>query len=99
MLIDSPIGPLQQRVWAQLRTIPFGATASYADIAAQLGMPVGASRAIGLANAANPIAIIVPCHRVIGSDGSLVGYAGGLHRKRFLLDIESPTVQNGLFDG
>jgi len=100
---DVPVEPrgsaFQQRVWARLRTIPFGATASYADIAAQLDMPVGASRAVGLANAANPVAIIVPCHRVIGSDGSLVGYAGGLHRKRFLLGIESPTAQDGLFDG
>ena len=87
----------QQRVWAQLRLIPFGATASYADIAARLGMPAGASRAIGLANGANPIAVVVPCHRVIGSDGSLVGYGGGLRRKRILLALESPVVQDTLF--
>lgn len=98
---DIPLAPrgsaFQQRVWDQLLRIPFGATASYADIAARLGVPTGASRAVGLANGSNPIAIIVPCHRVIGSDGSLVGYAGGLHRKRFLLGLESPTVQDPLF--
>ncbi len=84
-------------MWAQLRLIPFGATASYADIAARLGMPARASRAIGLANGANPIAVVVPCHRVIGSDGSLVGYGGGLRRKRILLALESPVVQDTLF--
>ncbi len=90
--------PFRQRVWAELRAIPFGATASYGDIAARLGIPVSASRAVGLANGANPIAIIQPCHRVIGSSGTLVGYAGGLHRKRFLLGLESPSVQDPLFD-
>ncbi len=87
----------QLRVWEQLRRIPFGTTVSYGDIAARLGMPPGASRAVGLANGANPIAIVVPCHRVIGSDGTLVGYAGGLHRKRYLLELEAPTVQDSLF--
>ena len=98
---DLPLAPrgtdFQLRVWEQLRRIPFGTTASYGAIAARLGMPPGASRAVGLANGANPIAIIVPCHRVIGADGTLVGYAGGLHRKRYLLELEAPTVQDALF--
>jgi methylated-DNA-[protein]-cysteine S-methyltransferase len=79
----------QQRVWAELREIPFGETASYGEIAGRLGMPPGGSRAVGLANGSNPLAIVVPCHRVIGSDGSLTGYAGGLDRKRYLLGLES----------
>ena len=79
----------QQRVWEQLREIPFGKTASYGEIASRLGMKPGASRAVGLANGANPLAIVVPCHRIIGSDGSLTGYAGGLERKRYLLGLES----------
>ena len=74
-------------VWAALRKIAFGSTASYGEIARQLGAP-GASRAVGLANGANPIAIIVPCHRVIGSNGTLTGYGGGLDRKKWLLDHE-----------
>jgi methylated-DNA-[protein]-cysteine S-methyltransferase len=98
---DLPLAPagtdFQLRVWEQLRRIPYGTTVSYGDIAARLGMPAGASRAVGLANGANPIAIIVPCHRVIGSDGTLVGYGGGLHRKRYLLGLEAPTVQDSLF--
>lgn len=98
---DLPLAPrgtdFQHRVWQQLRLIAFGTTTSYGDIAARLGMPPGASRAVGLANGANPIAIVVPCHRVIGSDGTLVGYAGGLHRKRFLLSLEAPIVQDALF--
>lgn len=82
----------QHRVWDQLRTIPYGQTASYGGIAGQLGLPPGGSRAVGLANGSNPISIIVPCHRVIGSDGSLTGYGGGLDRKRYLLDLESPRA-------
>jgi methylated-DNA-[protein]-cysteine S-methyltransferase len=78
----------QQRVWALLREIPYGETRSYGDIARELGNP-GLAREVGAANARNPIAIVVPCHRVIGSDGSLTGYAGGLERKRFLLDLEA----------
>src|SRR3954468_9406976 len=78
----------QQRVWAELLRIPYGETRSYADVARELGDP-GMAREVGWANARNPIAIIVPCHRVIGSDGSLTGYAGGLERKRHLLDLES----------
>ena len=78
----------EHKVWNQVRRIPFGATDSYGEIARRLGDP-GAARAVGLANARNPIAIIVPCHRVIGSDGDLTGYAGGLDRKKWLLEMES----------
>ena len=79
----------QHRVWRELRTIPYGSTTSYGKIAARIGLSAGAARAVGLANAHNPIPIIVPCHRVIGANGSLTGYAGGLPRKRYLLDLES----------
>lgn len=89
---DLPLHPagtdFQLRVWEHLRQIGFGQTVGYGQIAAQLGLPPGASRAVGLANGANPISIIVPCHRVIGANGSLTGYGGGLERKRFLLDLE-----------
>lgn len=82
-------GPeFHRQVWAALRAIPFGETASYGEIARRLGQP-GAARAVGAANHANPIAVIVPCHRVIGSDGSLTGYAGGLALKRRLLAHEA----------
>ncbi len=81
----------QHRVWDQLRTIPYGQTRSYGEVAAALG-DRGASRAVGLANGRNPISIIVPCHRVIGADGSLTGYGGGTDRKRFLLDLEAGIV-------
>jgi methylated-DNA-[protein]-cysteine S-methyltransferase len=77
----------QRRVWQALLTIPYGETRSYGQIAGQIGAP-GAARAVGLANGRNPIAIIVPCHRVIGASGSLVGYGGGLDRKRSLLELE-----------
>jgi methylated-DNA-[protein]-cysteine S-methyltransferase len=77
----------QRRVWAALMTIPYGETRSYGEIARQIGSP-GAFRAVGLANGHNPIGIIVPCHRVIGSNGSLTGYGGGLDRKRALLELE-----------
>lgn len=79
--------PFQQKVWAALRQIPYGTTASYGQIAATMGNPK-ASRAVGMANNRNPIAIIIPCHRVIGSDGSLVGYGGGLPIKKQLLELE-----------
>ena len=79
--------PFQRRVWAGLQDIPFGSTSSYGALAQRIGKP-GASRAVGLANGRNPIAIIVPCHRVIGADGTLTGYGGGLDRKRWLLDHE-----------
>jgi methylated-DNA-[protein]-cysteine S-methyltransferase len=88
---DLPLGmpgtPFQQRVWQELAQIPFGETWSYGQLAKRIGNP-GASRAVGLANNRNPISIIVPCHRVIGADGSLTGYGGGLDRKRWLLAHE-----------
>jgi methylated-DNA-[protein]-cysteine S-methyltransferase len=77
----------ERRVWAALQTIPFGETRSYGEIAEQIGAS-GAFRAVGRANGRNPIGIIVPCHRVIGANGSLTGYGGGLDRKRVLLDLE-----------
>ncbi len=80
----------QHRVWAELEKIPYGETVSYGQIAGRLGLPPGGSRAVGLANGSNPISIVVPCHRVIGADGSLTGYGGGLDRKRYLLDLERP---------
>lgn len=79
--------PFQQRVWDELRRIPYGETISYGELAARIGSP-SASRAVGLANGKNPISIIVPCHRVIGANGSLTGYGGGLDRKRQLLAFE-----------
>ena len=82
----------QKKVWAELQRIPYGETASYGDIARRLGYEPVISRAVGAANGANPIPIIVPCHRVIGSDGSLTGYAGGLERKKTLLDLEVPGL-------
>lgn len=78
----------QARVWQGLTTIPYGRTASYGDLARELGQPT-ASRAVGTANGRNPISIIVPCHRVIGANGALTGYSGGLHRKEFLLALET----------
>src|SRR5262245_48142901 len=85
----APLGnEFQRLVWDELLRIPYGETRSYADVARVLG-DAGMAREVGWANARNPIAIIVPCHRVIGSDGSLTGYAGGLERKRFLLDLEA----------
>ena len=86
----------QRAVWKALRTIPAGATLSYGALARQIGKPA-AVRAVGLANGANPIAIVVPCHRVIGSDGSLTGYGGGLTRKRWLLAHEARHAGQGLF--
>lgn len=79
--------PFQQRVWQALLAIPFGVTASYGDLARAIGQPT-ASRAVGAANGRNPLAIIIPCHRVIGSQGALTGYGGGLTAKRWLLDHE-----------
>lgn len=79
--------PFQQNVWKALRSIPAGETTSYGSLAKKLGVPA-AMRAVGLANGANPISIVVPCHRVIGANGSLTGYGGGLHRKRWLLEHE-----------
>jgi methylated-DNA-[protein]-cysteine S-methyltransferase len=79
------------RVWRALLEIPYGETASYGEIARRVGSP-DAARAVGVANARNPIAVIVPCHRVIGADGTLTGYGGGLERKRLLLDLESGVL-------
>lgn len=86
----------QKRVWQELLSIPFGKTMSYLELSKQLG-DVKAIRAVANANGKNPLWIIVPCHRVIGSDGSLTGYAGGLHRKQWLLEHESPFKQQSLF--
>ncbi|MCW7944153.1 cysteine methyltransferase [Streptomyces hygroscopicus] len=80
--------PFQRRVWQQLCLVPYGETRSYGELAEALGSP-SASRAVGLANGKNPIGIIVPCHRVVGANGSLTGYGGGLDRKKRLLDFES----------
>lgn len=80
--------PFQQKVWEALTTIPYGATATYRDIAIAIGSPK-AVRAVGLANGRNPISVIVPCHRVVGANGSLTGYGGGLAAKQLLLDLES----------
>ena len=90
----APAGtPFQAKVWEQLRTIPFGETLTYGQIALRLGLTGHGSRAVGLANGRNPIPIVVPCHRVIGANGTLTGYAGGLPRKQTLLQLE----QAGLF--
>ena len=88
---DLPLAPegtaFQKRVWRALATIPFGETRSYGEVAAMIGAP-RASRAVGAANGRNPIPVVVPCHRVIGADGSLTGFGGGMERKRFLLALE-----------
>lgn len=92
---DVPIQPsgtaFQRRVWAVLCEIPYGATTSYGAMARRLGQPT-ATRAVGAANGRNPISILVPCHRAIGADGSLTGYAGGLERKQALLQLEGATL-------
>ncbi|VVM55625.1 Methylated-DNA--protein-cysteine methyltransferase [Pseudomonas fluorescens] len=89
-----PGSEFSQQVWAQLAKIPYGQTSTYGTIAATLGKP-GASRAVGLANGHNRVSIVVPCHRVIGADGSLTGYGGGQPRKAFLLRLEKAAVQIG----
>ena len=86
----------QQKVWKSLLEIPFGKTVSYMDLSKKLG-DVKAIRAVASANGKNPLWIVVPCHRVIGTDGSLTGYAGGLWRKKWLLEHECPTTQQSLF--
>lgn len=86
----------QQKVWQELLHIPFGKTMSYLELSKKLG-DVKAIRAVASANGKNPLWIVVPCHRVIGTDGSLTGYAGGLWRKKWLLEHESPTQQQSLF--
>lgn len=96
---ETPANPdrgtaFQRKVWAALRLIPFGQTRSYADIARKIGQPT-AMRAVGAANGANPIAIVVPCHRVIGAKGALVGFGGGLNSKRLLLELEGVFLPLG----
>lgn len=91
--VDVPLAPVagtafQQAVWAHLATIPYGATRTYGQVADAVGRP-GAHRAVGAANARNPRCLVVPCHRVLGSGGALVGWAGGVERKRWLLDLEA----------
>ncbi len=92
---DLPLAPhgtaFQQRVWAALRAIPYGETRTYGELAAAIGNP-SASRAVGMANHRNPIPIIIPCHRVIGANGTLTGYAGGLEIKRRLLALEGINI-------
>ena len=85
----------QRKVWAALRDIPCGSTISYLELATRIGKPL-AVRAVGMANGANPISIVIPCHRVIGSNRTLTGYGGGLHRKRWLLEHESQYRQGRL---
>ena len=86
----------QKKVWEELRNIPYGTTVSYLELSRKLG-DEKAIRAVASANGKNPLWIVVPCHRVIGSNGSLTGYAGGLHRKKWLLDLENPPIQQSLF--
>ncbi|WP_072053027.1 methylated-DNA--[protein]-cysteine S-methyltransferase [Hymenobacter terrenus] len=87
----------QRQVWTALLGIGYGRTASYLDVARRLNNPKSV-RAVGAANGQNPLAIVWPCHRVIGANGSLTGYAGGMHRKKWLLEFEQPTRQGGLFN-
>jgi methylated-DNA-[protein]-cysteine S-methyltransferase len=93
---DLPLAPVgsdfQRRVWDQLREIGYGETASYGQVAHRLGMTNAASRAVGLANGRNPIPVVIPCHRVIGANGTLTGYAGGLERKQLLLELEQDAL-------
>ena len=96
-LLLNPEGTeFQKKVWSKLSEIPYGKTVSYLELTKRLG-DVKAIRAVASANGKNPLWIIIPCHRVIGSDGSLTGYAGGLHRKKWLLNHESPSRQQSLF--
>jgi AraC family transcriptional regulator of adaptative response/methylated-DNA-[protein]-cysteine methyltransferase len=99
--LDASGTPIQARVWDALRAIPCGRTRSYLDVAGQIGRPT-ATRAVARANGDNRVAILIPCHRVIGSDGTLTGYAGGLWRKQWLLEHEramTDQTSEGLFDG
>ncbi|GAA4411599.1 methylated-DNA--[protein]-cysteine S-methyltransferase [Fodinibacter luteus] len=96
-VFELPLRPggtdFQRRVWAVLATVPWGTTTTYGALAARLGLPPGASRAVGAANGANPIPVVLPCHRVIGADGTLTGYAGGMERKALLLRLEGVPTQ------
>lgn len=93
---DLPLAPggtdFQQLVWAELKVIAYGETASYGEVAHRLGRTNAASRAVGLANGSNPIPIVIPCHRVIGAKGTLTGYAGGIERKQLLLSLEQKAL-------
>jgi methylated-DNA-[protein]-cysteine S-methyltransferase len=95
-IFDLPLAlagsPFQERVWATLLAIPYGTTTTYGQMTADLGLPAASARAVGAANGRNPVSIVVPCHRVIGASGSLVGYGGGLPAKRFLIDHEARAV-------
>ena len=95
-VFDLPLAPagsdFQRQVWARLQEVGFGRTATYGEIARRLGMGNAASRAVGLANGRNPIPIVIPCHRIIGANGTLTGYAGGLDRKQLLLDLETEAL-------
>jgi methylated-DNA-[protein]-cysteine S-methyltransferase len=84
--------PFQRRVWEELTRIGYGRTASYGEIAGRLGLTGHGARAVGLANGRNPIPVVIPCHRVVGADGSLTGYAGGIERKQLLLDLETDSL-------
>jgi methylated-DNA-[protein]-cysteine S-methyltransferase len=99
-VFDMPIGlggtDFQHRVWLEIASIPFGQTTTYMKIAQKLGNPA-AIRAVGAAIGANPILIVLPCHRVVGTDGTLTGYAGGLNRKKALLEMEGHAFQGTLF--
>ncbi len=96
-VFDLPVRPrgtdFQRRVWDVLSTLPWGATTTYGALAARLGLPPGAARAVGAANGANPVPVVLPCHRVVGGDGSLTGYAGGLERKATLLRLEGVATE------
>jgi methylated-DNA-[protein]-cysteine S-methyltransferase len=96
LLLNQEGTEFQKKVWSLLCEIPYGKTLSYLELSRRLG-DVKAIRAVASANGKNPLWIIIPCHRVIGSDGSLTGYAGGLHRKKWLLNHESPSRQQSLF--
>jgi methylated-DNA-[protein]-cysteine S-methyltransferase len=93
---DLPLAPegteFQRRVWEQLQKIPYGGTTGYGELAGRLGLTGHGARAVGLANGRNPVAVVIPCHRVVGADGRLVGYGGGVARKRFLLDLEQGAL-------
>ena len=93
---DLPLAPVgttfQARVWEQLRAIGYGETASYGQVAGRLGLTGHGARAVGLANGRNPIPIVIPCHRVVGANGTLTGYAGGLERKQLLLELEQDAL-------
>ncbi len=95
LAIDPDGTGFQKKVWQKLQEVPYGKTKSYRDIALELGSVLN-TRAVGTANGKNPVSVIIPCHRIIGHDGKLVGYAGGVERKRWLLLHESSHTKNGL---